>query len=58
MADQSGPKLGLKVSGRLELHQKLMMTPRVRRTMSDEEAEKGLYLPKKKKKDDKNDKAR
>ena len=58
MADQSGPKLGLKVSGRLELHQKLIITPRIIRTMSDEEAEKRLFLPPKKKQDDKKDKAR
>ena len=48
MTDQRSPKVGLGLSGRVELHQKLIMTPRIRRQISEEEAEKRLFLPPKK----------
>lgn len=50
MTDQRNTKLGLGLSGRVELHQKLIMTPRIRRHISDEEDEKRLFLPPKKEK--------
>jgi len=48
MTDQRSPKAGLGLSGRVELHQKLIMTPRIMRHVSDEEDEKRLFLPPKK----------
>jgi hypothetical protein len=48
MADHSRSgksMIGLGLSGKLELQQKLIMTPRVRKKNSDEEAEKRLLLP-------------
>jgi len=49
MTEQKIPKLVLGLSGRVELRQKLIMTPRVKKNMSDEEAEKRLFVPSKKK---------
>lgn len=50
MADRGSPKLSLGLNSRGELHQKLIMTPRVRNNISDEEDEKRLFAPPKKEK--------
>lgn len=52
MAEQGGRRLGLSInlSGRGELQQKLVLTPRIRMRIDDEEEfERGIVLPKKRK---------
>ena len=49
MADHSQPKIGMELKGMVKLHQKLTMTPCVRKQMSKEEAEIRLLLPPKRK---------
>jgi len=48
MADKNGQKLELRQSMRGELQNRLIMTPKVRRYISEEENQKRLFVPQKK----------